>query len=69
MTSITLTLNINGDKHTTTHTHLGDVLATLTIGDQFAVALNGEFVPKSQHATTVLKSGDALDIVTPVGGG
>ena len=69
MTSSTLTLNINGDIHTTKHTQLGDVLATLDIGDQFAVAVNGEFVPKSQHASTILSNGDTLDIVTPVGGG
>lgn len=35
----------------------------------FAVALNGEFVPRTQYADTILKDGDALDIVSPVGGG
>lgn len=35
----------------------------------FAVALNGEFVPRSQYAQTMLNDGDALDIVSPVGGG
>lgn len=35
----------------------------------FAVALNGEFVPKSAYATTQLKDGDKLDIVSPIGGG
>lgn len=69
MTSPTITLSINGDKHSTTHTHLSDVLATLDTGDQFAVALNNEFVPKSQYSSTTLVTGDTLDIVTPVGGG
>ncbi len=69
MTSPTITLSINGDTHNTAHTSLSAVLATLNTGDQFAVARNGEFVPKSQHATTTLCDGDTLDIVTPVGGG
>ena len=64
-----LTLNINGDQHQTPHSNLAALLATLDTGDQFAVARNGEFVPKSQHAHTTLKSGDTLDIVTPEGGG
>lgn len=65
----TLTLSINGDKHPTHHTNLAALLATLNTGDQFAVARNGEFVPKSLHASTTLCDGDTLDIVTPVGGG
>ena len=35
----------------------------------FAVALNGEFVPRSRYADTLLAEGDELDIVAPVGGG
>lgn len=34
-----------------------------------AVAKNNEFVPRGQYETTVIKHGDALDIVSPVGGG
>ena len=35
----------------------------------FAIALNGEFVPRTQYAEVTLSEGDALDIVSPVGGG
>ena len=38
-------------------------------GKRIAVELNGEIVPKSQHATTQLASGDQLEIVVAVGGG
>lgn len=38
-------------------------------GRRFAVELNGEIVPKSQHATTALKDGDKMEIVIAVGGG
>ena len=34
-----------------------------------AVALNREVWPKSRYADTVLKEGDRLEIVRPMGGG
>lgn len=37
--------------------------------EPFAVALNGEFVPRSRYREVTLRQGDALDIVSPVGGG
>lgn len=36
---------------------------------KLAVALNGEFVPRSRYGNTRLKHHDLLDIVQPVGGG
>ena len=38
-------------------------------GKRIAVERNGEIVPKSQHATTLLATGDQLEIVVAVGGG
>ncbi len=38
-------------------------------GKRIAVERNGEIVPKSQHATSALASGDQLEIVVAVGGG
>jgi sulfur carrier protein len=38
-------------------------------GKRIAVELNGEIVPKSQHATTPLAAGARLEIVVAVGGG
>ena len=35
----------------------------------FAIAVNGEFVPRTQYANVQLQDGDMLDIVNPVGGG
>lgn len=64
-----ITISVNGDSFTTEHQSLIDFLGTLNTGDQFAVARNGEFVPKSQYDQTTLTEGDTLDIVTPVGGG
>lgn len=38
-------------------------------GKRIAIERNGEIVPKSQHASTPLASGDQLEIVVAVGGG
>ncbi|MCU4674999.1 sulfur carrier protein ThiS [Catenovulum sp. 2E275] len=35
----------------------------------FALAVNGQFVPKSQHQAFVLNEGDMIDILSPVQGG
>ncbi len=45
--------------------------ATHYAGDpaSIAVAINGEFVPRSQYAERILQHRDSLDIVSPVGGG
>jgi sulfur carrier protein len=38
-------------------------------GKRIAVELNGEIVPKSRHADTLIAAGDQLEIVVAVGGG
>ena len=50
-----------------------EVAALLTkldlAGKKVAVERNGEIVPRSAHASTVLADGDQLEIVVAVGGG
>lgn len=38
-------------------------------GKKIAVERNGEIVPRSAHADTVVENGDQLEIVVAVGGG
>lgn len=38
-------------------------------GKRIAIEKNGEIVPRSRHADTMLASGDRLEIVVAVGGG
>jgi sulfur carrier protein len=46
------------------------LLSTLNLaGRKIAVERNGEIVPKSAHAATLLADGDRLEIVVAVGGG
>ena len=66
-----LELTINGQPE-----RLGSPLTLASLlearglaGKRIAVERNGEIVPKSRHAETVLTDGDALEIVVAVGGG
>jgi len=46
------------------------LLSTLNlVGKKVAVERNGEILPRSAHASTVLADGDQLEIVVAVGGG
>jgi sulfur carrier protein len=38
-------------------------------GKRLAVELNGDILPRSEHATTVLADGDRIEIVQAIGGG
>lgn len=49
---------------------LGTALVDWGYGDsKIAVAINGEFVPRSTYNERQLVAGDQIDIVKPVGGG
>lgn len=66
-----LELKINGEKRQFSEalTVAGLIEQLGFAGKRIAVERNGEIVPKSQHATTALVSGDQLEIVVAVGGG
>ena len=66
----TMALTVNGEPHTTTATTLQDwVLAQGVAPEAVATALNGQFVPRSQRASTELHSGDAILTFQPIVGG
>ena len=49
---------------------LAQLVETLDLaGKRIAIEKNGEIVPRSQHASASLASGDRLEIVVAVGGG
>jgi sulfur carrier protein len=64
-------LAINGEPRTfPAPLTLAQLIETLDLaGKRIAIEKNGEIVPRSQHADTVLASGDHLEIVVAVGGG
>jgi sulfur carrier protein len=53
-----------------TSTCLQEAIRLSGFSDQVvAVAINGEFVPKSLYSQTTLNDQDNIDIVKPIGGG
>ncbi|BBN82991.1 hypothetical protein PA25_29760 [Pseudoalteromonas sp. A25] len=37
--------------------------------EPYAVALNGQFVPRSQCQSTILSEGDSIELLSPIQGG
>ncbi len=64
-------LTVNGVPHPFgQNPTLTQLLETLNLaGKRLAVERNGEIVPRSQFAGTLLADGDKLEIVVAVGGG
>jgi sulfur carrier protein len=64
-------VTVNGKAHRFERpVEVAALLSTLNlVGKKVAVERNGEIVPRSAHASTVLADGDQLEIVVAVGGG
>ena len=62
---------MNGAQHSFDKpVEISTVLSRLNLlGKKLAVERNGEIVPRSAHAQTLLADGDHLEIVVAVGGG
>lgn len=74
MTRSTLEIQLNGEAHVLPAQNaawsVADLLASLGLGEQrVAVERNGDVVPRASHAEVNLESGDAVEVVTFVGGG
>ena len=64
-------VTVNGKAHRFERpVEVSALLSTLDLaGKKVAVERNGEIVPRSAHASTLLADGDQLEIVVAVGGG
>ncbi len=71
MSALSISVAVNGHaREFPRSTTVAQLLAQLdTAGKRVAVERNGEIVPKSLHASTILMGGDQLEIVVAVGGG
>ena len=68
MTSIT----VNGAAYTcrSASQRVSDLVRDLSLeGKRIAIERNGEIVPRSKHAETVLVDGDKIEVVAAIGGG
>jgi len=66
-----MTLSFNGEKREfTAPLSVSELLVALGYSTgAVAVALNGQFVPRSRHEATMLADGDQVDVVAPMQGG
>lgn len=62
---------LNGKTHEIApDTPLAELVERLNLGRQrYAVEVNEEVVPRSQHASLRLREGDRVEIVRAIGGG
>jgi len=64
-----VTITLNGDATVLDGpTSVADLVAAQP-KRSMAVAVNGEVIPQSAHATTLITEGDVVEIVTAVAGG
>ncbi|MGM0564731.1 MAG: sulfur carrier protein ThiS [Pseudomonadota bacterium] len=66
-----MTISLNGEPHEApSGSSLGDLIAELGLrSGRFAIELNRDIIPRSQHDETVLREGDTVEIVHAIGGG
>jgi len=66
-----MNITLNGKPHALDQRcSVADLVRSLGYeGKRIAVERNGDIVPKSQHAQTMLAADDVIEIVVAVGGG
>lgn len=63
-------ITLNGEARDLDGPSVTDALAQIGLGTaRVATALNGHFLPAAARAATILKDGDALEVVAPMQGG
>ena len=67
---MSLQIDVNGEPRTITQPLLADALAELGyIGPALATAVNGDFVASVSRREVRLKSGDRIEVLSPMQGG
>jgi thiamine biosynthesis protein ThiS len=66
-----LQITVNGTRHTGTNlSTVRDLVTELALDPRkIAIEQNGRIVPRSAYDTTTITAGDAIEIVSFVGGG
>lgn len=65
-----IAIQVNGEAQTTTAATLHDwVLAQDAAPESLATAVNGQFIPRTQRASTALRAGDHILTFQPITGG
>ncbi len=66
-----MNISVNGEKTSVDdNLTLAALIDGMTLeGTRYAVEVNEELIPRSQHAEHLLHEGDAVEIVQAIGGG
>lgn len=48
---------------------IDDLIKQMAVKGRYAVEINGEIVPRSEHPSRLIGSGDVIEIVAAIGGG
>ena len=67
-TAVTIILN-GENRDIPAGTTVAALIDMLKLSGRLAAERNGEIVPRSAHATTILVEGDRVEIVRAIGGG
>ena len=63
-------ITLNGEARDLPGPSVSDALTHIGLGTaKVATAVNGNFLPAAARASTILKDGDALEVVAPMQGG
>ena len=64
-------ININGTSHDLAEgSTIAQALVTLNLEiNDFVIALNQTFIPRSQYLQTQLQNNDAIELLSPMAGG
>lgn len=64
-------IHLNGEPREVAAATVAALLADLGLGGRggLAVEVNAEVIPRSEHATTPLREGDKVEVVTMMAGG
>ena len=64
-----MNITINGELIAISSNKLINCLQDFGGVAPFAVAINGEFIPQSQHGDYQLTEGDSIELLSPIQGG
>lgn len=64
-------ISLNGEnKEINDGSTLAELIAEMQLGDiRYAVEINEELIPRSEHGDHVLNAGDEIEVVKAIGGG
>ena len=64
-----MNIKINGEVANTEQSVLADIVEQYGAKPPYALAVNGDFVPKSEYSSFQVNEGDLIDVVSPIFGG